>query len=187
MLYLSNLLTLHLELYPIPIAGDTEKLLQRPVFCALHLLNVKCETLDLLDAFFKTLSIAPKILSFSIANVMDCARALLVSISRVSNAYASGVLNHLQIEVNVLYLDAVNTSIDAETFQYICTFYNLRKLDFQSERDVQLDDTTLLQMAKAWLLLEELVIYGPLEVLGVTSLTISLQMPSSHCCNIVHI
>jgi len=132
-----------LELHPTPIAGDTEKLLQHPVFCALHLLNVKCETLDLLDAFFKTLSIAPKILSFSIANVMDCARALLPSISRVSNAYANGVLGHLQIEVNVLDLDAVNPSIDAATFQSICTFYNLRKLNFQSEPGVQLDDTAL--------------------------------------------
>jgi len=64
---------------------------------------------------------------------------------------------------------------------------NLRKLNFQSERDVQLDDTTLLEMAKAWRLLEKLVIYGLLAVLGVTSLTISLQMPSSHCCNIAHI
>jgi hypothetical protein len=44
---------------------------------------------------------------------MDCARALLASISRVSNAYANGVLEHLQIDVNDLDLDAVNTSIDA--------------------------------------------------------------------------
>ena len=88
---------------------------------------------------------------------------MLASISRVSHAYANGVLDYLQIEVNVLDLDAVNALIDTATFQSICTFYNLRKINFQSERDVQLDDTTLLQMAKAWLLLEELVIYGPLE------------------------
>ncbi|OAX38266.1 hypothetical protein K503DRAFT_691844, partial [Rhizopogon vinicolor AM-OR11-026] len=164
-LYLSNLPSLrelHIELHhPTPIAADTQKLLQRPAFCALQELGVTCESLATSDAFFETLSIAPKILSFRMNDGEDSPSALPASISRISNACAHSALEHLQILVFYLNHDSeLDASISAATFQPLRAFHNLRKLDFQSDYDVQLDDIALLQMAKAWPLLEELAIHG---------------------------
>ncbi|OAX31744.1 hypothetical protein K503DRAFT_777319 [Rhizopogon vinicolor AM-OR11-026] len=163
-LYLSNLPSLrelHIELHhPTPIAADTQKLLQRPAFCALQELGVTCESLATSDAFFETLSIAPKILSFRIDGGEDSPSALLASISRISNACAHSALEHLQILVLYWNDPELNVSITAATFQPLCAFHNLRKLDFQSNYDVQLDDVALLRTAKAWPLLEELAIHG---------------------------
>ncbi|OAX38265.1 hypothetical protein K503DRAFT_173139 [Rhizopogon vinicolor AM-OR11-026] len=159
-LHLSNLPSLrelHIELHHIPIAADTQKLLQRPAFCALQELGVTCESLATSDAFFETLSIAPKILSFRIDEAEESPCALTASISRISNACAHSALEHLQILV--FFVDTV-TPISAATFQPLCAFHNLRKLDFQSDYDAHLDHVTLLQMAKAWPLLEELAIHG---------------------------
>ncbi|OJA19193.1 hypothetical protein AZE42_10781, partial [Rhizopogon vesiculosus] len=70
-------------------------------------------------------------------------------------------LEHLQILVFYLNADSeLDASISAATFKPLCAFHNLRKLDFQSDYDVELDDVALLQMAKAWPLLEELAIHG---------------------------
>jgi hypothetical protein len=56
--------------------------------------------------------------------------------------------------------DVSATSISAATLKPLCAFRNLRSLDFESHYGVQLDDTTLVQMARAWPLLEVLIIHG---------------------------
>ncbi|OAX42308.1 hypothetical protein K503DRAFT_863139 [Rhizopogon vinicolor AM-OR11-026] len=160
-LHLSNLHSLrelYLELHSTPITADTQKLLQHHAFSALHKLDVTCDTLAPLDAFFKTLSIAPKILFIMIVFIDEDDSALPALISRISNACAYNALERLRIVNNI---DAESdTSIRAAVFQPLCAFCNLRELYFGVENDVQLDDATLLQMAKAWPLLEELVIRG---------------------------
>ncbi|OAX30628.1 hypothetical protein K503DRAFT_705014, partial [Rhizopogon vinicolor AM-OR11-026] len=78
-------------------------------------------------------------------------------ISRLSNVCAHSTLEHLRISIEDIVVD---TSISAATFEPLYAFRNLRKLDFSSEYDVELDDAILLQMAKTWPLLEMLRITG---------------------------
>jgi hypothetical protein len=125
----------------------------------LQKLDIECESLSPLSAFFEMLSIAPKILSFWSNDGEDSARVLPASISRISNACAHGALEHLGVIVNDADTDS-GSSISAAAFQPLFAFHNLRDLDFQSEYDVQLNDATLVQMAKAWPLLEQLRIHG---------------------------
>ncbi|OAX38269.1 hypothetical protein K503DRAFT_866266 [Rhizopogon vinicolor AM-OR11-026] len=162
LLHLSNLPSLrelYLKLHLTPIAADTQKLLQYPAFSALHKLDITCESLAPLDAFFETLSIAPEILFVTIIFIAGEDSALPASISRISNACTYNALKHLRIIVDGMDGDS-NTSVSAAVFQPLYAFRNLRELNFKVEYDVQLDDATLLQMAKAWPLLEELVIRG---------------------------
>jgi len=178
---LPSLQTLYLELRSTPISPNTQKLLQRPAFCVLHVLDVECETLALLDAFFETLSIAPKILSFNITYGVDSARVLPASISRISNACAHSALERLRILVQDSGADP-DTSISAAVFQPLYTFRNLRELDFDVRFDMRLDYATLLQMAKAWPLLEELLIrgeYSPSSSNGITTNTLISLL--QHC------
>jgi len=178
---LPSLQELYLELPSTPISPNTQKLLQRPVFCALHLLNVECETLELLDAFFGTLSIAPKTLSVNIA--YGVAQVLPASISRISNACAHSALERLRIVVEDSGADS-DTSISAAVLQPLYTFRNLRDLDFLVRFGVRFDDTTLLQMAKSWPLLEELGIRGEYRALSSNNINIttnSLVSLLQHC------
>jgi len=178
---LPSLQTLYLGLRSTPISPNTQKLLQCPVFCALHVLDVECETLALLDAFFETLSIAPKTLSFNIA--YGVAQVVPASISRISNACAHSALERFRILVKDSGATP-DTSISAAVFQPLCTFRNLRQLVFEVQFDVRFDDTTLLQMAKAWPLLEELVIrgeYSPSSSNNINITTNSLVSLLQHC------
>jgi hypothetical protein len=178
---LPSLQTLYLGLHSTPISPNTQKLLQRSVFCALHVLDVECETLALLDAFFETLSIAPKKLSFNIA--YGVAQVLPASISRISNACAHSALERFQILVEDSGATP-DTSISAAVFQPLCTFRNLRQLDFDVRFDVQFDDTTFLQMAKAWPLLEVLGIrgeYSPSSANNINITTNSFVSLLQHC------
>ncbi|OJA11513.1 hypothetical protein AZE42_06618 [Rhizopogon vesiculosus] len=173
-LHLSNLHSLrelYLELNSTPITADTQKLLQHHAFSALHKLDITCDTLTPLDAFFETLSIAPKILFIMIVFIDEEDSALLASISRISNACAYSALERLRIVNNI---DAgSDTSIRAAVFQPLCAFRNLRELYFGVENDVQLDDATLSQMAKAWPLLEELAIRGKYSVSSPHNVTLN--------------
>ncbi|OJA11501.1 hypothetical protein AZE42_06617 [Rhizopogon vesiculosus] len=165
LLHLSNLPSLrelYLKLHSTPIAADTQKLLQHPAFSALHKLDVTCESLAPLDAFFETLSISPEILSLAISTIDGEDSALPASISRISNACTYSALKHLRIIMDSMNGDS-NISISAAVFQPLCALRNLRKFELEVEGDVQLDDATLLQLAKAWPLLEELVIRGEYE------------------------
>ncbi|KAJ8592381.1 hypothetical protein M405DRAFT_931524 [Rhizopogon salebrosus TDB-379] len=156
---LPSLRVLNLGLHPTPITADTQQLLRHDVFCGLQELGVTCETrLAPVDAFFEALSIAPKKLSITYG--VDSIGALPDSISRIRDACAHSALEHLQVEVNEIEADFGANSISAATFGPLCAFWNLRSLDFESLYDVQLDDTTLIQMAKAWPLLEVLLIHG---------------------------
>jgi len=178
---LPSLQELYLELPSTPISPNTQKLLQRPVFCALHLLDVECETLELLDAFFETLSIAPKTLSVNIA--YGVAQVLPASISRISNACAHSALECFRIVVEDSGADP-DPSISAAVLQPLYTFRNLRDLDFLVPFGVRFDDTTLLQMAKSWPLLEELGIRGEYKALSSNNINITTNALVSllqHC------
>jgi hypothetical protein len=178
---LPSLQDLYLVLRSTPISPNTQKLLQRPVFCALQLLDVECETLALLDTFFETLSIAPKILSFNITYGMGSARVLPASISRISNACAHSALERLRFIVEDSGADP-DTSVSAAVFQPMCTFRNLRSLKFDVQFNVRLDDATVLQMAKAWPLLEELGICGEYNPSSSSNITTnSLVSLLQHC------
>jgi hypothetical protein len=153
---LPSLRVLNLGLHT-PITADTRQLLQHNGFCALQELGVTCETyLATGDAFFEALSIAPK--KLSISYWVDSIEALPASISRIPDACAHNALEYLQVEVNEGGFGAI--SISAATFEPLCAFRNLRRLNFESIYNVQLDDTTLVQMARAWPLLEVLIIHG---------------------------
>ncbi|KAJ8592392.1 hypothetical protein M405DRAFT_51924, partial [Rhizopogon salebrosus TDB-379] len=153
---LPSLRVLNLGLHT-PITADTQQLLQHNGFCALQELGVTCETyLATGDAFFEALSIAPK--KLSISYWVDSIEALPASISRIPDACAHNALEYLQVEVNEGGFGAI--SISAATFEPLCAFRNLRRLNFESIYNVQLDDTTLVQMARAWPLLEVLIIHG---------------------------
>ncbi|OAX35213.1 hypothetical protein K503DRAFT_773729 [Rhizopogon vinicolor AM-OR11-026] len=159
-LYLSNLPSLRvlkLVLHPTPIAADTQNLLQHPAFCALRELDVLCQCLAPLGAFLETLTITPKVLSFTIDRGDISSLALTALVLRLSNVCAHSALEHLR--VNIDSVDA-NTSISAVTFEPLCAFRNLRELDFSPGYGVALDDATLLQMAKSWPLLEIFRITG---------------------------
>ncbi|OAX42307.1 hypothetical protein K503DRAFT_863138 [Rhizopogon vinicolor AM-OR11-026] len=185
LLHLSNLPSLrelYLKLHSTPIAADTQKLLQYPAFSALHKLDVACESLAALNAFFETLSIAPEILFLAISIINGEDSALPPSISCMSNACTYSALKHLRIIVDSMD-GGSDISISAAVFQPLCAFRNLRKFELEVEGDVQLDDTTLLQLAKAWPLLEELVIRGGYEGLSSSQGTTSDAFVSllQHC------
>ncbi|KAG2134819.1 hypothetical protein DEU56DRAFT_808797 [Suillus clintonianus] len=156
-LHLSNspsLQFLKFYLSSMPISADTQKLLRYPAFCALQELHIKCVALELVDAFMETLSIAPKVLSITINNQPDTQRALPISISRLSNACVHSSLQQVQLHIN----DRSDSfdAIGAAPFQPLYAMRNLRKLDFEVNLQVHLDEASLLQMAMAWPLLEEL-------------------------------
>ena len=144
---------LYIRLHPTPIAAETRKLLQSPAFCALQKLVVACCSLPPLDAFFEMLSIAPKMLSITL-KLADPTPTFSASMAHIYSACAHGALEELRVYV----VGDISTSIDAAAFQPFCAFPNLRKFYFHSPT-VQLGDTTLLQMAKAWPHLQDLVIH----------------------------
>ncbi|KAG1851909.1 hypothetical protein F4604DRAFT_1629260 [Suillus subluteus] len=161
-LHLSNLPSLQVLKFTLPstlVSADTQKLLQRPVFCALQELDISCKNMVFLDAFLEKLTITPKVLSFTITHGVDFARALPALISRLSNACAYNSLQ--EVRLSITGQPANRTSIEAATFQPLFDF-NLRKFDFAGDGHcvVQMDDAALLQMAKAWPLLEDLSITG---------------------------
>jgi hypothetical protein len=165
LLHLSNLPSLrvlHLRLHSIPISADTQKLLPRPAFRALQELHVTCDGLAPMDAFFEPLSIAPKVLSFTIDVLEDSVFALPTFISHLSNACAHSALEDFCFS-NIFQSDAGRiASISTAVFESLCAFRNLRKLDFRSKHsNVPLDDVIFFQMAEAWPLLEVLKIIGP--------------------------
>ncbi|KAJ8592390.1 hypothetical protein M405DRAFT_879954 [Rhizopogon salebrosus TDB-379] len=184
---LPSLRVLNLGLHPTPITADTQQLLQDNRFRALQELGVKCGTcLAPVDAFFEALSIAPKKLSITYG--VDSIWALPASISRIPDACVHSALEHLRVEVNEMEADFGMTSISPATFEPLCVFRNLRRLDFESIYDVQLDDTTLLQMARAWTLLEVLMIHGKLRQLADYNITPNaLVSLLQHCPRLVSV
>jgi hypothetical protein len=160
-LHLSNLRSLqelHVELCSTPIDADTQNLLLRPAFCALHTLNILRATLASLNAFFDTFSLAPKILFLRVAEGEDFIQDLPASMSRISNACAHGALEHLRIVDVFGGANLLDDPISATVFQPIYAFRNLRQLHFEVEQDVPVHDATLMQMGEAWPLLEDLAI-----------------------------
>jgi hypothetical protein len=164
-LHLSNLASLrelHVGLCSTPINADTQNLLRRPAFSALHTLDVRCNTLAPLDTFFGTFSLAPKILFIRVRNGWPSIEDLSASISRISNACAHSALEHFRI-VDEDFGFNLDASIGAAVFQPIYAFRNLRRFHFEVVPDVQLHDGTLTQMAEAWPLLAYLAILGALS------------------------
>ncbi|KAG2109937.1 uncharacterized protein F5147DRAFT_772786 [Suillus discolor] len=163
-LHLSSLPSLRVLECGLPstsISTDAQKLLQRPAFCALQELTVTCKSPVILDAFLEKLAITPKILSFKFARGVDPALVIPALIYRLSSACAHSPLQKVQLRI----LDDdqpadPNVSIGAAAFQPLFAFRNLRVLDFVADGHctVRMDDASLLQMAKAWPLLEELYI-----------------------------
>ncbi|KAG1851910.1 hypothetical protein F4604DRAFT_1933846 [Suillus subluteus] len=159
-LHLSKLPSLRVLKFTLPstsISTDAQKLLQRPVFCALQELDVTFNSLVILDAFLEKLTITPKVLSFTITGGVGSERALPGLISRLSDVCAHSSLQEVRLSITgqpAYY----NASIEAAAFQPLYAFRNLRKLDFEPDAFciVQIDDASLLQMAKAWPYLEEL-------------------------------
>jgi len=92
--------------------------------------------------------------------------------THICNACSHSVLEHLHVRVTSTDDDDDDDDDDgdddddfsiltnAAAFQPLYAFNNLRKLDILTNYDVQLDDITLFQMAKAWPLLEEFAIIG---------------------------
>lgn len=157
-LYLSNLASLRFlkcRLPSTPLFVATQKHLQLPAFRALQELDIETETLEVLDAFFGTLSVAPRVLSFTITDQTSTTLTLPSFISRLPNVCANSSLQQVQFSIADWSLDHGNT-IRITSFQPLTAFRNLRKLSFELDPCLQLDDATLLQMVKAWPLLEEL-------------------------------
>ncbi|KAG1885522.1 hypothetical protein F4604DRAFT_1572914 [Suillus subluteus] len=157
--YLSNLASLRFlkfRLPSTPLFVGTQRRLQRHAFCALQELTVESETLQDLDAFFQTLSISPEVLSFTITDETTSTTLVLPSlISRLPNVCAHSSLQQVQFSVADWSTD-INNTIEIASFQPLSVFRNLRKLGFEIDPYLQLDDAALLQMVKAWPLLEEL-------------------------------
>ncbi|KAG1844507.1 hypothetical protein DFJ58DRAFT_706466 [Suillus subalutaceus] len=151
---LPSLRVLKFHLPPIPMSVDTKKLLQGSMLCALQELTVVCSSLVLVDAFFESLFIAPKLICFHTIGWVDSARGLPASISRVSDTCAHNSLEQIQIFITDRLTDH-KTSIRLAVFKPLFAF---RKLDFEAYHHyvVRWDDSVLLQMARAWPLLEEL-------------------------------
>ncbi|KAG2343031.1 hypothetical protein BDR05DRAFT_963419 [Suillus weaverae] len=160
---LPSLRVLKFQLPPTPISAATQKLLQRPAFCALQELDVTCKSLVVLEAFLEKITVAPKVLLFTITHGVDSVRALPASISHIANGCAHSSLQAVQFNIINEPVDS-NALIEAEAFQPLFAFHNLCKLKFQAHGHciVRMDDAALLEMAKAWPLLEELYIirYG---------------------------
>ncbi|KAG2156864.1 uncharacterized protein EDB93DRAFT_1200816 [Suillus bovinus] len=165
-LHLSDLPSLEVLTFTLPsvlISADTQKLLQRPVFRALQELDVTCKSLVNLATFLEKITIAPAVLSFTTTRGVDFAQALPDLISRLSNACTHSSLQELQLNIRVDHqLADPDASIEAASFQPLFAFRNL--LDFGLKVDslcvVRMDDASLLQMAKAWPILENLSITG---------------------------
>ncbi|KAG2036393.1 hypothetical protein BDR03DRAFT_959938 [Suillus americanus] len=154
---LPSLRVLTFYLPPTPMFVDTKKLLQGSVLCALQEMTVVCSSLVPVDAFFKGLFIAPKLICFNIHGGVDSARGLPASISRISDSCAHNSLEQIRLFITDRPTDN-KTSIRLAVFKPLFAFHNLRKLDFEAYHHyvVRWDDSVLLQMAKAWPLLEEL-------------------------------
>ncbi|KAJ8593610.1 hypothetical protein M405DRAFT_785777 [Rhizopogon salebrosus TDB-379] len=164
-LHLSNLPSLrklYVGLCSTPIDADAQNLLRHPAFPALHTLDVRCNTLAPLDTFFDTFSLAPKILCIRVIDGWHSTEHLPASMSRISNACAHSALEHLEIVDDEFGIN-FDASIGAAVFQPIYAFRNLRIFHFEVEPDVLLHDGTLMQMAEAWPLLEDLAILGALS------------------------
>ncbi|KAG1876396.1 hypothetical protein F4604DRAFT_696609 [Suillus subluteus] len=161
-LHLSNLPSLrvlYFKLPSIPISANTQKLLQRSVFCAIEELGVECEeSLALLDAFFEKLCVAPKVISCVVPDGVGSILALPALISRLSNTCAHSSLEQVRLNISELEMDP-DASIGAAAFQPLFAFRNLRRLDVETDCNVRLNDAVLLQMAKAWPLLERLIFH----------------------------
>ncbi|KAG2085475.1 hypothetical protein BD769DRAFT_1618516 [Suillus cothurnatus] len=153
---LPSLRVLKFHLPPTPMSVDTKKLLRGSTLCALQELFVVCSSLVLIDAFFEGLLIAPKSLYFQTGGV-DYTWALSDLISRVTDTCAHNSLEQIGLLVNPQSAGH-NTSIRLAMFKPLFAFHNLRKLDLGTSHHyaVRWDDSVLLQMAKAWPLLEEL-------------------------------
>ncbi|KAG2069548.1 hypothetical protein BDR04DRAFT_1156577 [Suillus decipiens] len=162
--YLSNLPSLRVLKFTLPstvISVDTQKLLGRPAFCALQELDISCKNMEFLDAFLKQLAITPKVLSFTITHGVGSARALPALISRLCNLCADNLLQQVQLSITDRPAN-INTSIEAASFQPLFAFRDLRKFNFTMYGHcvTRMDDAALLEMAKAWPLLEDLAIPG---------------------------
>ncbi|KAG1800204.1 uncharacterized protein HD556DRAFT_1020010 [Suillus plorans] len=163
-LHLSNLPSLRILKFTLPsilISADTQKLLQRPVFCALQELNISSRNMVFLDAFLKELTITPKVVAFTIKDGVGSVRALPDMISRLSNACAYNSMQQVQLNITGQPADH-EASIEAASFQPLFAFRNLRKFSLAVDVHcvVRMDDAALLKMAKAWPLLENLSITG---------------------------
>lgn len=156
---LPSLRVLKFKLPPTPISATTQTLLRRPVFCALQELDVTCKNLFILEAFLERLTVAPKVLSFTITHGVESVRALPASISHIADGCAHSSLEQLRFCITNRPADR-DALIEAEAFRPLFAFHNLRKLDFKADEHciVRMDDTALLEMARAWPLLEELYI-----------------------------
>ncbi|KAG1846076.1 hypothetical protein DFJ58DRAFT_747301 [Suillus subalutaceus] len=164
-LHLSNLPSLRVLKFTLPstlVSADTRKLLQRPVFCALQELDISCKNMVFLDTFLEKLTVTPKVLSFTITHGVDSARVLPGLISRLFNACAHNSLRQVRLSITNRELADRGTSLGAAAFQPFFAIRNLRMFNFATSGycAVRLDDATLLQMAKAWPLLEDLSITG---------------------------
>ncbi|KAG2337702.1 hypothetical protein BDR05DRAFT_760690 [Suillus weaverae] len=163
-LHLSNLPSLQVlecQLPATPISTEAQKLLQRPVFCALQELDVTCKNLISPAALFEKLAITPKSLSFTISHGVDSAWALPGLISHLSNACTHSSLQNVRLTIQVDDHPAgPDASIGAAAFQPLFAFRNIRVFDFEADGCciVRMDDAALLQVAKAWPYLEELYI-----------------------------
>ncbi|KAG2356081.1 hypothetical protein BDR07DRAFT_476254 [Suillus spraguei] len=164
--YLSNLPSLRVLKITLPstlISVDTQELLRRPAFCALQELDITCKNMDFLDAFLKQLAITAKVLSFTITDGVDSTRALPALISRLCNLCADNSLQQVQLSITDQHARGIS-SIEAATFQPLFTFRDLRKFNFTTYNCyyyvVRMDDADLVEMAKAWPLLEDLAIPG---------------------------
>ncbi|KAG1846072.1 hypothetical protein DFJ58DRAFT_893225 [Suillus subalutaceus] len=122
-------------------------------------LDVTCKRLFILEAFLEKLAVAPKRLSFTITHGVDSVRALSASISYIANGCALSSLQQVQFNITNQPVDR-DALIEAEAFRPLFAFHNLRKLDFKADEHciVRMDDAALLEMGKAWPLLEELYI-----------------------------
>ncbi|KAG2069537.1 hypothetical protein BDR04DRAFT_1101411 [Suillus decipiens] len=162
--YLSNSPSLRVLKFTLPstvISVDTQKLLRRPAFGALQELDIECKNMDLLDAFLKQLAISPKVLSFTITHGVNSAQTLPALISRLCNLCADNSLQRVQLSITD-WPAIHNTSIESGAFRPLFAFRDLRKFNFMMDSRcvVRMDDADLVEMAKAWPLLEELLIPG---------------------------
>ncbi|KAG2144471.1 hypothetical protein DEU56DRAFT_789738 [Suillus clintonianus] len=153
---LPSLRFLHFGLPSTPISVDTQKL-QHPVFCALEELIVNSSSLVLLDAFLERFSIGPKSINLTITGGLDSTIGVLPTlISRLSNACAHDSLKFVRFCINHQFIDHI-TAIRIAVLRPLLAFRNLRRLDFTAyDYNLRWDDAILLQMAKAWPLLQVL-------------------------------
>ncbi|KAG1814633.1 uncharacterized protein BJ212DRAFT_343004 [Suillus subaureus] len=154
---LPSLRVLKFHLPPTPMSVDTTKLLRDSVLCALEELTIGCSSLVPIDAFFEGLFIAPKLICFNISGGVESAQVLPALISCVPDACAHNSLEQIRLFIADRSADH-KTSIRIAVFKPLFAFHHLRKLNFEAYQHyvVRWDDSVLLQMARAWPLLEEL-------------------------------